>query len=218
VEESLVRLQTETIDVFQVHDVEYGRREQIINETLPAMFRLKEAGKVRFVGTTAYPLGILCDVAETAHVDTILSYCRYNLMDTAMDDRLAPLAGRMGIGLINASPLHMRVLTNLGAPDWHPAPKRVLEVGRQVAEYCRGQGVDVADLAMQFVLQHSIVATTLVGMSKMQSVERNLKSVGVAPDPELLATVQEMIEPVANVVWKEGRPENDDPGAVDKQS
>jgi len=49
-------------------------------------------------------------------------------------------------------------------------------------------------------------------------VERNLKSVGVAPDPELLATVREMIEPVANVVWKEGRPENDDPGAVDKQS
>ena len=218
VEESLVRLQTDTIDVFQIHDIEYGRREQIVNETLPAMFRLKEAGKVRFVGITAYPLGILCDVAETVDVDTILSYCRYNLMDTAMDDRLAPLAERKGTGLINASPLHMRVLTNLGAPDWHPAPKRVLEVGRQVAEYCRSQGVDVADLAMQFVLQHEYVATTLVGMSKMRSVERNLRSVGVAPDPELLATVQEMIEPVANVVWKEGRPENDDPGAVDKAS
>ena len=218
VEESLVRLQTDTIDVFQIHDIEYGRREQIMYETLPAMFRLKEAGKVRFVGITAYPLGVLCDVAETVDVDTILSYCRYNLMDTAMDDRLAPLAEQNGIGLINASPLHMRVLTNLGAPDWHPAPKRVMEVGRQVTEYCGSQGVDVADLAMQFVLQHGTVATTLVGMSKMRSVERNLKSVGVAPDPELLATVQEMIEPVANVVWKEGRPENDDPGAVEKQS
>ena len=128
------------------------------------------------------------------------------------------MAERKGIGLINASPLHMRVLTNLGAPDWHPAPQRVLEAGQQVAEYCRSQGVDVADLAMQFVLQHEYVATTLVGMSKVRSVERNLKSVGVAPDPELLAAVQEMIEPVANVVWKEGRPENDDPGAVDKQS
>jgi len=218
VEESLARLQTDTIDVFQIHDIEYGRREQILYETLPAMVRLKEAGKVRFVGITAYPLGILCDVAETVEVDTILSYCRYNLMDTAMDEKLAPLAERKGIGLINASPLHMRVLTNLGAPDWHPAPKRVLEVGRQVAEHCHSQGVDVADLAMQFVLQHKYVTTTLVGMSKMRSVERNLKSVGVAPDPELLATVQEMIEPVANVVWKEGRPENDDPGAVDKQS
>jgi hypothetical protein len=45
-----------------------------------------------------------------------------------------------------------------------------------------------------------------------------VKSVGMTPDPELLATVMEMIGPVANVVWKEGRPENDDPGAVEKQS
>jgi L-galactose dehydrogenase len=217
-EESLDRLRTDTIDVFQIHDIEYGRREQIIHEALPAMFKLREAGKVRFVGITAYPLGVLCDVAEAVEVDTILSYCRYNLMDTTMDDRLAPLAERKGIGLINASPLHMRVLTNLGAPDWHPAPKRVLEVGRKAAEYCRSQGVDIADLAMQFVLQHRTVATTLVGMSKVRSVERNLKSVGVTPSPELLAAVLDMIKPAANVVWKEGRPESDDPGAVDKQS
>jgi hypothetical protein len=49
-------------------------------------------------------------------------------------------------------------------------------------------------------------------------VERNLRSVGVAPDPELLATVLGRIRPVANVCWKEGRPENDDPGAVEKGS
>jgi L-galactose dehydrogenase len=218
VEESLRRLQTDYLDVFQIHDIEYGRKEQIIDETLPAMFRLKEAGKIRFVGITGYPLGSLCDVAEAVDVDTILTYCRYNLMDTAMDDVLTPLAKRKGIGLINASPLHMRVLTEMGAPDWHPAPQRVLEMAHQVAEYCRAQGVDVADLAMQFVLQHEVVATTLVGMSKVRSVERNLRSVGVVPDPELLAAVQEMIAPVANVCWQEGCPENDDPGAVEKRS
>jgi L-galactose dehydrogenase len=217
-EESLVRLQTDYVDVFQVHDVEYGRREQIVHETLPAMLRLKESGKVRFVGITGYPLGILRDVAGASEVDTILSYCRYNLLDTAMDDVLTPLARQKGIGLINASPLHMRVLTEKGAPDWHPAPRRVLAAGRQVAAYCREQGVDVADLALQFVLQHETVATTLVGMSRVQSVERNLRSVGQVPDPELLAAVRDMIRPVANVCWKEGRPENDDPGAVDKGS
>ena len=135
-----------------------------------------------------------------------------------MDDILTPTARENKIGLINASPLHMRVLTETGAPEWHPAPKRVVEVGREVAEYCRGQGVDVTDLAMQFVLQHDDVATTLVGMSKVRSVERNIRSVGVAPDPGLLAKVLEMIKPVANVCWKEGRPENDDAGAVEKQS
>ena len=82
-EESLKRLQTDYVDVFQVHDVEYGRREQIVDETLPAILRLKESGKVRFVGITGYPLGILRDVAGAAEVDTILSYCRYDLLDTA---------------------------------------------------------------------------------------------------------------------------------------
>ncbi len=218
VEESLRRLQTDHIDVFQVHDVEYGRKEQIIDETLPAMFKLKADGKVRFVGITGYPLHILRDVAEATGVDTILSYCRYNLMDRALQDVLAPAAKKQGIGLINASPLHMRLLTERGAPDWHPAPKRVLAVGQEVAGFCRSQGVDISDLAMQFALQNEYFATTLVGMSKVQHVDRNVRSVGVAPDPELLTTVLEMIEPVANICWKEGRPENDDPGAVEKQS
>jgi L-galactose dehydrogenase len=218
VEESLRRLRTETIDIFQIHDIEYGKKDQIIGETLPAIFKLKDSGKVRFVGITGYPLGMLRDVAGAVDVDTILTYCRYNLMDQAMDEILTPMAREKGIGLINASPLHMRVLTEKGAPEWHPAPKRVVGVGRQVAGYCRSQGVDIADLAMQFVLQHDDVATTLVGMSKVRTVERNIRSVGVVPDPELLANVMEMIEPVANVCWKEGRPENDDPGAVEKQS
>jgi L-galactose dehydrogenase len=157
-------------------------------------------------------------VAEAADMDTILSYCRYNLMDTSLDHVLTPLVERKGIGLINASPLHMRLLSNKGAPDWHPAPKRVVKVGRLVAEFCRSQGVDISDLAMQFALQHEDVAITLVGMSKVSHVERNIQAVGVVPDPELLAQVRAMIEPVADICWKEGRPENDDPGAVEKQS
>jgi L-galactose dehydrogenase len=218
VDESLARLQTDYIDVFQIHDIEFGRRAQIVNETLPAMQQLKQTGKVRFVGITGYPVHPLKEIVEVAEVDTILSYCRYNLMDTSMDDVLTPIAREKEIGLINASPLHMRVLTEQGAPEWHPAPRRVVEVGRQVAAYCRSRGVDIADLAMQFVLQHPIVATTLVGMSKTKHVDQNLKTVGVVPDPELLAEVLALIKPVANIAWQEGRLENYDPGAVEKQS
>ncbi len=217
-EESLARLQTDHLDVFQIHDIEYGHKEQIVQDTLPAMFKLRDAGKVRFVGITGYPLGILRDVAKSVDIDTILSYCRYNLLDTSLDDVLTPLVREKSIGLVNASPLHMRVLTDLGAPGWHPAPKRVLDAGQRVAEYCRSQGASISDLAMQFALQHEEVATTLVGMSKVQHVDRNIKAVGVAPDPELLAPVLAMIAPVANVVWKEGQPRNDDPGAVEKVS
>ncbi len=218
VEESLTRLQTDYLDIFQVHDIEFGQSEQLIHETLPTMYQLKQAGKVRFVGITGYALHLLKAVAEVAEIDVILSYCHYNLMDTSLDDVLMPVARQKDIGLINASPLHMRVLTETGAPAWHPAPKKVIEVGRQIADYCRSRGLDIAELALQFALQHPHVATTLVGMSQVREVELNLNSVGVTPDPDLLAEVQAIIKPVANIAWREGRPENYAPNAVEKQS
>jgi len=218
VEESLTRLKTDTIDLFQAHDIEFGHKVQIINETLPAMRKLKQSGKIRFVGITGYPLEILKEVAEAVGVDAILSYCRFNVLDRSMDDVLTPFVQKRGIGLINASPLHMRVLTEKGPPEWHPAPKRVVQAARAATRYCRDRGVDIAELAMQFALMHEVVATTLVGTSKVRHVERNVKMVDDAPDPELLAGVLEIIKPVANICWRSGRRENDDPDAVPKQS
>lgn len=218
VEESLRRLRTDYFDVFQVHDIEFGDRNQIIEETLPAMFRLKEQGKVRFVGITAYPLQILAQVAATLPVDTILSYCRYDLLDTGLETTLLPLAKERGIGLINGSPLHMGALTDKGVPAWHPAPRRVLAACQEAAAFCRARGADIADLALQFALAEPAVATTLVGMSKVTHVERNVRLVGTTADPELLAGVKDILRPVMNAVWLEGRLENNDPGAVPKQS
>ncbi|HEX9116238.1 MAG TPA: aldo/keto reductase [Anaerolineae bacterium] len=218
VEESLRRLRTDYFDVFQVHDIEFGDRNQIIEETLPAMFRLREQGKVRFVGITAYPLQILAQVAARLPVDTILSYCRYDLLDTGLETTLLPLAKERGIGLINGSPLHMGALTDKGVPAWHPAPRRVLAACQEAAAFCRARGADIADLALQFALAEPAVATTLVGMSKVTHVERNVRLVGTTADPELLAGVKDILRPVMNAVWLEGRLENNDPGAVPKQS
>jgi L-galactose dehydrogenase len=217
-EESLQLLKTDYIDVYQAHDIEFTHREQIINETLPAMRQLKKEGKVRFVGITGYPLHLLKDVAEKAEVDTILTYCRYNLMDTSMDKVLTPLVREKGIGLINASPLYMRVLSERGAPAWHPVPKRVLEVSRKAVQYCQNKGVDISELAMQFALAHEYVSTTLVGMSKVRHVARNLEMLKVPLDQRLLEVVLNIIKPVANICWQEGIPENFEPGAVPQQS
>lgn len=218
IEESLKRLRTDYVDLYQIHDVEYAKREQVINEAIPAMLKLKQQGKVRLIGITGYPLTPLKEIAQTADVDTVLTYCRYNLMDTTMDDILTPVIRRKGIGLINASPLHMRVLTEKGAPHWHPAPEKVFKVAAQVAKLCRQHGTTISDLAMQFALAHKDVAITLVGTSKVRHVEANINIVGTQPDPDLLAHVLEMIQPVANICWKEGLPENDDPGAIDKRT
>lgn len=218
IEESLRRLQTDWIDIYQLHDIEFANRRQIIEESLPAMYRLQEQGKVRFVGITSYALHLLHSIASQAEVDTILSYCRYNLLDTSLDRVLVPLAESKEIGLINASPLHMRVLTQDKPPEWHPAPKRVLQAAHEAAQWCAQRGVDISDLAMQFALSYERVGTTLVGMSKVAHVERNVANVGIAPDPQLLAEVQALLAPVADICWQEGLPENYEPGAVAKGS
>lgn len=218
IDESLKRLRTDWVDIFQVHDVEYGLNKQVLEEAIPACQKVRKAGKARFVGITGYPVHNLKRLAEKSEIDTILTYCRYNLLDTAAQDVLVPLAKKKNLGLINASPLHMRALTNTGVPDWHPAPVRVVEAAAKAAQHCKSRGIDIADLAMQFVLVNESFATTLVGMSKVRHVESNVKVAGKRPDPQLLAEVLDILKPVMNVCWKEGLPENDDPGAVEKRS
>jgi len=218
VEESLQRLKTDYIDVFQIHDIEFGKRKQIIEETLPAMFKLKKKGKIRFVGITGYSLTPLKEIVETQEIDTVLSYCRYNLLDTTMDDILTPVVKKKSIGLINASPLYMRILTEKGAPDWHPASEKVLKGAKEAMQFCQGRKVNISDLALQFAFSHKYVAMTLVGMSKVRHVKANLNNVGVKPDPDLLKKIREIIKPVTNIYWKEGLPENNDPGATEKRT
>ena len=121
-DESLQRLQTDYVDLFQVHDLEFGDARQIIEETIPALRRLQQQGKARYVGITGYPPKILRRIAEGAPVDSILTYCHYNLMNTDMDEVLTTFARDRGIGLINAAALHMGILTETGPAEWHPAP------------------------------------------------------------------------------------------------
>jgi L-galactose dehydrogenase len=181
------------------------------------MQQLKKEGKVRYVGITAYPLTLLKDVAQRAPVDTILTYCRYNLMDNSMDAVLTPVVRLLGTGLINASPLHMGVLTVKGAPAWHPSSRRVLQAASRAAQYCQRKGVNISELAIQFAVAHEHVGTTLVGMKTVQHVMRNIKGLETPLDQQLLAEVQDILKPVANICWQEGIRENFDPGAIPQQ-
>jgi L-galactose dehydrogenase len=208
IDESLRRLQTDYVDLFQAHDIEFGDTEQIIHETLPAMRKIQEQGKARFIGITGYPLKTLVRVAEAVPVDTILTYCRYNLMVTDMEEVLTLFAKRKGIGLINAAGLHMGILTQAGEPDWHPAPARVREAGRKLAILCRERGADVAEVALRFCLDHPYVSTTLVGIPNCTQVEMNLKLLRARTDPEMIDAIRAAVAPVFNQIWPSGRPEN----------
>ncbi len=210
-EESLTRLRTDYVDLLFAHDVEFGSPEQIVEETLPAMRKLQEEGKVRYVGISGYPPGFLIRIAQAIPVDAILNYCHYNLLVNDMDHQLTPFAKERGIGLINASPLHMGILTEQGGPAWHPAPGGVRNAVRRVAELCRARGANLSDIALRFCFDHPDAATTLVGMSATQEVSRNVTAVDGGPPPEILKEIDAILSPVHNIIWISGRPENNLP-------
>lgn len=208
-DESLRRLRTEHVDMFIAHDIEFGDRGQVMNETIPAMRKLQAGGKARFIGISGLPLKLLAEVAERAQVDFVLSYCRYNLMIRDLDRLLTPVAAANHIGLVNASPLHMGMLTPAGPPSWHPAPESVKEVAAKVVQLCKSRGVDVTTVALRFCLDYPSVASTLAGMSSPVEVEQNLKALDYRADPELLSDIEKIVAPVRDRTWHSGRPENE---------
>jgi L-galactose dehydrogenase len=203
VEESLRRLGVAHVDLLQCHDIEFGSLDQIVSETLPALEQVRQQGKARFIGITGYPLRIFREVLARGNVDTILSYCHYCLNDTSLASLLPDLTAR-GVGVINASPLSMGLLTDRGAPEWHPAPASLKEACRRAASHCRDRGADIAELALRFSLAHPAIATTLVGTASPENLRRNVAAVGQAPDPALLAEVQAILAPVRDLTWPSG--------------
>ena len=209
VEESLLRLRTDYIDLLQVHDVEFGDRAQLSGETLPALREMQRQGKVRYIGVTGYQLRMLRQLSEEPGVDVVLSYCRYNLFITDMDRLLTPSLRERGLGLINASPLLMGVLTDQGAPAWHPAAPGLKQAGAVAAAVCRRRGIAVSGLALQFCLDHPYVSTTLVGMSTAAQVEENVRVAAAPVDTRQIEEIRQLLAPVATP-WPSGKPENED--------
>jgi L-galactose dehydrogenase len=208
VEESLRRLKTDYLDLLYAHDIEYGDPAGIIGETIPALDRLKREGKVRFIGISGFPPAYLRQVAEAVPVDVILSYARYNLMVRDLDTHLSPFCRRTGTGLVNASPLHLRILTAQGAPEWHPAPVEVKEAGRRVVEYLESRGIEAPVAALRYALDHPYAASTLVGIGCRAQVEQNLKALDYRIPAGIQEGIDEIVAPVLNRVWTVGRPEN----------
>ena len=207
-DESLERLRTDYVDLFLAHDIEFGDASQIIGETIPALRLLQQEGKVRYVGISGYPPDFLIRVAHAVPVDVILNYCHYNLLADDMNNALVPFAESQRIGLINASPLHMGVLTRQGAPKWHPAPTEVHRAADEAAKFCNAHGIDLSEVALRFCVDNASVATTLIGMSTVLEVDRNLSGLEAAIPVDLLDEVKKILAPVHNTVWPSGRQEN----------
>lgn len=206
-DESLSRLSVDHVDILNCHDIEFGDLQQVVDETLPALRKLRDAGKCRFIGVTGLPLGIFRYIVDRTEIDTILSYCHYALNDTALRGLLPDLHGK-NIGVINASPLSMGLLSNRQPPAWHPAPQALKEAVARAAAFCRDKGADITKLAVQFSVSNPDIPTTLVGTASPDNITRNIQWSEEPIDTELLSEVQQILQPVHDLTWPSGRPEN----------
>jgi L-galactose dehydrogenase len=208
VDVSLHRLKTDHLDIILCHDIEFVPLTQIVNETLPALRKIQQSGKVRYVGISGYPMKIFQSIAAQAELDCILSYNQYTLQNTRLVDDILPTMKAKGIGVMNAGPFAARLLTNATLPAWHRDSKEVQQVARKAAEYCTTQGVDIAKLALKFSCQHEGLATTVSGSANPNNIRKWAEWLAEPMDRDLLTKVLEILKPVHNVSHAEGLPEN----------
>ena len=201
--ESMERLNVDYLDIINVHDIEFADLHQIVDETLPALVKLKEEGVVKHVGITDLQLEnlkwVIDHVAEGT-VESVLNFCHYCLCDDKLVDFLDYFEEK-GVGVINASPLSMGLLTERGAPEWHPAPEQLQILCKRAADFCKNKGERIEKLAIQFSIANPRIATTLFSTTRASSVLQNIAWAKEPMDEELLSDVRRILEPRFRDTW-----------------
>lgn len=204
--ESMERLGIDFIDLINVHDIEFqaalpGGLQKVVDETLPALFELRDKGVVGHVGITDLQLQNLKWVVERCEgVESILNFCHFTLNDDALADYVG-FFEQHGVGIINASPLSMGLLSERGVPDWHPAPQPLVKACQKAAEHCKAKGYPIEKLAVQYACSFPRIASTLFSSANPANVRRNIEWANEEPDWELVNEVKEIIGNQQRVTW-----------------
>ena len=210
---SLERMKVDHLDMVLCHDLEFVEMSQIVEETLPALRRQVEKGKVRFIGVSGYPMKMFKYILANSDIDVLLTYNHYTLQnDMALE--LVPLCQQKGVGLMNAAPFSARLLTSAQLPSWHKATPKVREIAKQASDHCTSKGVDIAQLALQFSLANPNFATCVTGSANPGRVSQWVDWAEQPMDETLLNEVLEILKPIHNWFYIEGRPEYNDEIAV----
>ncbi|MDR1380403.1 MAG: aldo/keto reductase [Tannerella sp.] len=201
--ESMERLNVDYLDLINVHDIEFADLEQVCGETLPALVELREAGIVGHVGITNLNLRhfrYVIDHVPAGTVESVLSFCHYTLNDDALADYLDYFETEK-VGVINASPYSMGLLTERGTPDWHPAPAALRRLSAKAVEYCRSKGISIEQLAVSFSVNNPRIATTLFSTTNPENVLKTIRYATAPPDEDLLREVRKIFEPGYRDSW-----------------
>jgi predicted aldo/keto reductase-like oxidoreductase len=158
---SLKMLQTDWIDLYQIHDVSMRQKYERVTGpggALEALRAARDKRQVRFIGVSGHNLDVLLEAAETGWFDTI--QVAYNLANTAPAERLLPRARELDIGIINMKPLGGGNL-----------PKPVDLAGKDGAEY-----QVTAAACLRFIMTNPDVTVVIPGMRAMREVEENVST------------------------------------------
>ncbi len=207
--ESMERLNVDYIDLINVHDIEFqaslpGGLQKVADETLPALVELRKEGVVGHVGITDLQLENLqwvIDHVEEGTVESVLNFCHYCLNDDKLVDYLDYFEQR-GIGVINASPLSMGLLSERGVPSWHPAPQPLVEACRKAMLHCKEKNYPIEKLAIQYSVSNDRIASTLFSSANPANVKRNVEMASAPIDWQLVEEVKQIIGDQQRVSWK----------------
>ena len=182
-EDSLRRLQMDTIDLYQIH---WPRPDEGIEEGWEAMVELREEGKVRHVGVSNFDVSQMERLREIAPVETLQP--PYNMLNRGIEEEILPYCAEQDIGVIVYSPMRSGLLTgkmtrerveNLPSDDWRrnssdfrePRLSRNLELVDLLEEIGREHGRSPAEVSIAWTLRHPAVTAAIVGGRRPDQVD-----------------------------------------------
>ena len=173
VETSLKRLNRDYLDILICHDIEFVDKQIILNEAIPFLEKLKKEGLIRAIGISGLPLSVLKEIATKSEIDVILSYCKYTLLDQSLLS-LESFIKEKNIGLINASPFAMGLLTQNNCPQWHPFKKEKKSKVDQLKKEAQANKKTIEQAAFEYASRCPITNSTLTGFSEVDELKKTI--------------------------------------------
>jgi aryl-alcohol dehydrogenase-like predicted oxidoreductase len=207
VENSLRRLQTDHIDLYQIHRPD---PDTDIEETLSALSDLIHSGKVRAIGSSTMPASDIVEaqwVAERRGLERFRAeQPPYSILDRGIEAEVLPVAQRYGMGTLVWSPLAKGMLTGRirkGQPTdlrraglfKHFSDERRLDAVEQLIPLAEEAGLPMTHLAMAFAIAHPGVTSAIIGPRTMEQLDDLLAGVDVALTDEILDRIDEIVPP-----------------------
>jgi aryl-alcohol dehydrogenase-like predicted oxidoreductase len=219
-EDSLTRLGTDWIDLYQIHRFE---PEVEIEETLGALSDLVEQGKVRYIGSSTFPPSAIVEAQWAARERGLQRYvCEqppYSMLARGIEADVLPTCARYGMGVISWSPLSGGWLTGRWRKDADdptptsyarqrltvrydlslPANQRKLEAAEALAQLADEAGMSLIEMAIAFVINHPAVTAAIIGPRTMEQLESQLPAADAELSQDVLDRIDEIVSPGTNI-------------------